>query len=181
MKLPTIWWSPITKSCRIQFLIPFCNQKWYFPFFRFCPDKVKNVKWKHSQFRGRASENLIESNFLPLFVTKNDILRFSTFALIQWSWVKNSKWNQPQFHGRGSENLIRFNFDLFLWPKTVCLVHVTFLRKTLQNLLFNVDRHKILWSDSWWKNDSYVGIENVPDGKRDLAKKSHLEFFSVFR
>ena len=103
-------------------------------------------------------------------------MRFSTFALIQWSWVKNSKWNQPQFHGRGSENLIRFNFDLFLWPKTVCLVHVTFLRKTLQNLLFNVDRHKILWSDSWWKNEITSEVY-----KKHIFSKSHPYpiFFNV--
>ena len=40
MKLPTIWGSRIRKSCRIEFLTPFCNPKRYFAFFSFWLDKM---------------------------------------------------------------------------------------------------------------------------------------------
>ena len=60
----------------------------------------------------KSQKIILGSNFWPLFVTNNGILRFSAFGLIKWSWIKNSKWNYPQFRGCGSENFIVLNF----WP-----------------------------------------------------------------
>ena len=83
----------IRKSCRIQFLTPFCNQKRYFAFFSFWLDKMamtKNSKWNHPQYLGHGSENLVGLNFLPLFVTKHCIFCFSAFGSIKRPWVKKT-------------------------------------------------------------------------------------------
>ena len=73
-------------------------------------DFETKVEMKLHTVWGHESENLVGFNFLPLFVTKNGILRFSAFGLIKWSWIKSSKWNYPQVEGRGSDNLVKLNF-----------------------------------------------------------------------
>ena len=73
-------------------------------------DFETKVEMKLHTVWGHESENLVKFNFLPLFVTKNGILRFSAFGLIKWSWIKSSKWNYPQFRGCGSNHFIGLNF-----------------------------------------------------------------------
>ena len=75
-------------------------------------DSETKVAWNYIQFEVKSQKIILSSNFWPLFVTNNGILRFSAFGLIKWSWIKNSKWNYPQFRGCGSENFIVLN----VWP-----------------------------------------------------------------
>ena len=88
MKLPTSWGSRIRKSCRIEFLTPFCNQKRYFAFFSFWLDKmVMNQKqqMKLPTISGLRIRKFYRIEFLTLFVTQNGIWCFSAFSLIKWS------------------------------------------------------------------------------------------------
>ena len=104
---------------------------------------------------------ILGSNFWPLFVTKNGILRFSAFGWIKWSWIKNSKWNYPQFRGCGSENFIGLNF----WPLFV----------TRNGILRFSAFGLIKWS--WIKNSKW----NYPQfGGRGSENLVRLDFWSLF-
>ena len=81
---------------------------------------IKEESYAHS--RNCSSEKFIIFNFWFLFVTKNGILRFSSFGVTKWQWIKNSKWNHPKLGDYGSKKQIGYGF----WPLFVtknCILH----------------------------------------------------------
>ena len=71
---------------------------------------IKEETYAHSG--NCSSEKFIIFNFWFLFVTKNGILRFSSFGVTKWQWIKNSKWNHPKLGDCGFKKQIGYNF----WP-----------------------------------------------------------------
>ena len=88
------------KKC-IQLWYPFLMRKFFW---------IKEESYAHSG--NCSSEKFIIFNFWFLFVTKNGILRFSSFGVTKWQWIKNSKWNHPKLGDCGFKKQIGYGF----WP-----------------------------------------------------------------
>ena len=82
MKLSAMSMLRIKKFYRIEFLIPFCNEKLYFSFFSFCLDKmfmIKKQQMTPPTIQGSQFGKTCWNKFLTLFC--NQTLYFLFFSL----------------------------------------------------------------------------------------------------
>ena len=124
-------------------------------------DFETKVEMKLHTVWGHESENPVKIKILPIFVTKNGILRFSAFGLIKWSWIKSSKWNYPQFRGCGSNHFIGLNFKPLFVTRNGILRFSAFgwtKWSWLKNSKINETTHNIGVHDS----ENLVGLNYGP-------------------